>query len=58
MIVKRKIDGMLLATFITAIFYSATYPYIHKEVIANVSDTVIALNQIVNCLSIIVFGWL
>lgn len=58
MIVKRKIDGMLLDTFITAIFYSATYPYIHKEVIANVSDTVIALNQIVNCLSIIVFGWL
>lgn len=47
---------MLVATFLTTIFYSATYPYIHKEVLANVSDSVIALNQIVNCLSIVVLG--
>lgn len=53
---KRKIDGMLLATFLTTIFYSATYPYIHKEVMANVSDTIIALNQIINCLSIVILG--
>lgn len=53
---KKRIDGMLVATFLTTIFYSATYPYIHKEVLANVSDSVIALNQIVNCLSIVVLG--
>lgn len=53
---KRKIDGMLLATFLTTIFYSATYPYIHKEVIANISDSIIALNQIINCLSIVILG--
>ena len=53
---KRKIDGMLLATFISTIFYSATYPYIHKEVMAYVSDSIIALNQIINCLSIVILG--
>lgn len=53
---KRKIDGMLLATFLTTIFYSATYPYIHKEVMANVSDSIIALSQIINCLSIVILG--
>ena len=53
---KRKIDGMLLATFLTTIFYSATYPYIHKEVMTNVSDSVIALSQIINCLSIVILG--
>ena len=47
---------MLLATFLSTIFYSATYPYIHKEVMANVSDSIIALNQIINCLSIILLG--
>ena len=53
---KKKIDGMLLATFLTTIFYSTTYPYIHKEVMANVSDSIIALNQIINCLSIVILG--
>ena len=47
---------MLLATFITTLFYSATYPYIHKEIMQNVSDTIIALNQIINCLSIVILG--
>lgn len=51
-----KIDGMLLATLLTTLFYSATYPYIHKEVVSNVSDSIIALNQIINCISIIVYG--
>ena len=54
--IKRKIDGMLLATFLTTIFYSSTYPYIHKEVMANVSDSLIALSQIINCLSIVILG--
>lgn len=53
---KKKLDGMLVATFLTTIFYSATYPYIHKEVMANVSDNIIALSQIINCLSVVVLG--
>lgn len=53
---KKKLDGMLLATFLTTIFYSSTYPYIHKEVMANISDNIIALNQIINCLSIVILG--
>lgn len=53
---KIKIDGMLLATFLTMIFYSATYPYIHKEVMMVATDDFIALNQIINCVSIVFFG--
>lgn len=47
---------MLLATFLTTIFYSSTYPYIHKELMIVASDSFIALNQIINCVSIIIFG--
>lgn len=53
---KIRIDGMLLATLLTNLFYSATYPYIHKQVMECVSDSIIALNQIINCLSIIIIG--
>ena len=53
---KKKLDGMLVATFLTTIFYSATYPYIHKEVMVNVSDSIIALSQIINCLSVVILG--
>lgn len=53
-----KFDGMLVATFLTTLFYSATYPYIHKEIMAVASDGLIALNQIINCLSIVTFGTL
>ena len=55
---KYKIDGMLIATFLTTIFYSSTYPYIHKEVMTVATDSFIALNQIINCVSVIVFGYL
>ncbi len=51
----KKFDGMLIATFLTTLFYSSTYPYIHKEIIMATSDWLIAINQIVNCLSIVVF---
>lgn len=54
---KIKIDGMLAATFLTTMFYSGTYPFIHKEIMANVTDTLIAVNQIINCVSIILWGW-
>lgn len=53
---KKKLDGMLIATFLTTIFYSSTYPYIHKEVMTNVSDSIIALSQIINCLSVVILG--
>ena len=55
MIKQKHVDGMLLATLLTTLFYSATYPYIHKEIVSVVSDSVIALNQIINCLSIIIW---
>lgn len=55
---KNKIDGMLIATFLTTIFYSSTYPYIHKEIMMVATDSLIALEQIINCISIIVFGFL
>lgn len=55
---KIKIDGMLVATFLTTIFYSATYPYIHKEIMMVATDSLIALNNIINCVSIIIFGTL
>ena len=51
-----KIDGMLAATFLTTIFYSATYPYIHMTVMKAASSSVIAVSQIINCLSAIAFG--
>lgn len=52
----KKIDGMLMATFLTTLFYSATYPYIHKQIMMVASDWLIAVNQIINCLSIVFFG--
>jgi len=53
---KIKFDSLLLATFLATIFYASTYPYIHKHIISSVSDTFISLNQIANCLSVIIFS--
>lgn len=53
---KIKIDGMLVATFLTNLFYASTYPYIHKIIMMEVSNTLVAINQIVNCISVIIFG--
>lgn len=52
----RKMDGMLVATFLTMLFYAATYPYIHKQIMMVASDGLIAVNQIINCCSIVFFG--
>lgn len=41
---KIHIDGMLLATFLTTIFYSSTYPFIRKEVMTVATDSLISLN--------------
>lgn len=51
-----KFDGMLIATFLTTIFYSATYPFIHKEIMSTVSDSMVAITQIINCLSVVILG--
>lgn len=52
----KKPDGIIVATFLTTLFYASTYPYINKFIISNVSESMIALNQIVNCGSIIIFS--
>ena len=48
-----KSDKMLLATFLSTVFYSMAYPAIHKEIIQNISDYLIAIEQIVSCIGII-----
>lgn len=53
---KFKIDTMLLCTFICGTLYSSTYPYIYKLVISAVSDKLLAANQIIECLSVVIFG--
>ena len=47
---------MLLATFLTTVFYAATYPFVYKKIMTEVSDNLIALNQIIECVSIIATG--
>ena len=53
-----KSDKMLFATFLTTVFYSLAYPTIHKEIVQHISDFMIALNQIVCCLGIVVVSGL
>lgn len=49
---------MILATFLSTIFYSATYPFIHKEIVSIASESLIAVVQIINCISIVIYGWI
>jgi len=61
MIKKFKcFDGMLLATFFTTLFYSATYPFIYKKIMSDprMTEDFVALQQILNCLSVIVFSYI
>lgn len=60
MLVVRQIkfDGMILATLICTTFYSTSYPFIHKQIMYYTSDNLIALNQIINCVSIVLFGFI
>ena len=52
----KKPDAMLTATFFADCFYSATYPYIYKEIMSGISGGTVAIQQIVNCLSVILFS--
>jgi hypothetical protein len=49
----KHFDLMVLATFTTMLAYSATYPYIHKQVMMVVSEKFVALSTIINCLGVI-----
>ena len=54
---KKKlssIDLMILATFITTITYSSTYPFIHKQLMMVVSEKLVALTNILDCVGIII----
>ena len=55
---KKKItlDGMLVASFLSTLFYSATFPFIQKTLITAISDNLIAMNQIICCSSIVISG--
>lgn len=53
-----KIDAMLASTFIMTMCYSSTYPCINKAIMSTVSDTWIAVSQIVTCVSIVIWGWI
>lgn len=55
---KIKFDGMILAALICTTFYSTSYPFIHKQIMYYASDNLIALNQIINCVSIVLFGFI
>lgn len=54
----KKPDAMLTATFFADCFYSATYPYIYQQIMSGITGNAVAVNQIVNCLSVIFFSWL
>lgn len=46
---------MLLAAFLSTLFYSASYPYIYAETVKAVPQYYLSLEQILACLGIIVF---
>lgn len=56
MIKIHKPDAMLMATFCADCFYSATYPYIYQQIMSGITGEIVACNQIVNCISVILFS--
>lgn len=52
---KHLSNLMLTATFISTLFYSLSYPYIYAELVKVIPKYFISLEQIVACLSVIVF---
>ena len=53
-ILYRKSDKILLATFLSTVFYSTAYPTIHKEIVIHISDFMIASEQIISCLGVVI----
>ena len=52
----KKLDIMLVATFVTTLFYSSTYPYIYVEIMKSISNKYVAITQIICCVSVIIFS--
>lgn len=52
---KYLSNTMLLANFISTLFYSLSYPYIYAETIKVVPKFYISIEQILTCISIIIF---
>lgn len=50
----KKIDAMIVATFLSTIFYSSAYPHIHQIVVTQLPPEAISYNQIINCIALIV----
>lgn len=55
---KRLSNLMLLAGFLSTLFYSASYPYVYAETIKIVPASFISIENIATCLSTILFCWL
>ena len=49
---------MLLAGFLSTLFYSASYPYVYAETIKVVPASFISIENIATCLSTILFCWI
>lgn len=52
---KHLSNLMLLANFTSTLFYSTSYPYIYAETVKVVPKSFISMEQIIGCLSVILF---
>lgn len=52
---KRLSNLMLLANFISGLFYATSYPYIYAETVQVIPRQFLALEQILCCISAIIF---
>lgn len=53
---KKLSNLMLLAGFLSSLFYSASYPYIYAETIKVVNERYLSAEQIISCIGLIVFS--
>ena len=58
MIRIKNLDAMLLTSFISTLFYSASGPCINKTLMLYVSEKHIAASQLTSCLGTVIFGFL
>lgn len=55
---KKLSNLMLFSNFFCTLFYSMSYPYIYAEMVKVISHGYISFEQIVSCISIVIFGTL
>lgn len=53
---KKLSNLMLLANFLSSLFYSMSYPYIYAETLKAVSTYYISFEQIITCISTVIFS--